>query len=252
MINVVVRRTTDWGNEAVFRAQLPENMRAGVAVWNATFDMPYHLFRRELKRIAEINLSRVQNARCLPLEEVPPGALAVPVDDDDWFSPDLARVLEAGFPSERSGGYWPSRFLEVPISFAHQVGLMLPGSFVTQLFLIRRAIFPSARPKWLCMTNNYAVRMGPETAPLLLSHVLATQWFLAHPSAIQRIEQPLSLMNRSLASMTQLWSRPSRALLLRKFRRYQTLYAKPPPAEVAWCEPYVAMMRHLTAELRVR
>ena len=252
MIAIVIRRTTDWGNEAVFRAQLPETMRAGVALWDAIFDMPYHLFRRELKRIAELNLSRVRNARCLPIEEVPPGALAVPVDDDDWLSPDLALVLEAGLSAEHSGCYWPGRFLEVPTTFAHRVSLMLPGALVTRLLSFRRVVFPSARPQWLCMTNNYAVRMGPETAPLLLSHRQATYWYLAHPAAVRRIEQPLSLMNRSLASTTQLWSPPSRALLLRKFRRYQALYARPAPADLAWCEPYVAMMRDLTAELRVR
>jgi hypothetical protein len=252
MIAIVVRRTTDYGNEAIFRAQLPENMRAGVELWNAIFDMPYRLFRRELKRIAEINLARVQNARCLPLEEVPAGTLTVPVDDDDWFAPDLARVLDAEMSDQDSGCYWPSRFWEIPISLAHQVSLMLPSELVTRLLALRRSIFPGARPQWLCMTNNYAVRLRPDIAPLLSSHRRATYWYLEHPSTIRRIDQPLSLMNRSLASITQLRSGPSRALLLRKFRRYQSLYARPAPADLTWCEPYLAMMRDLMATLHPR
>ena len=240
MIHIVVRRTVDWGDEAAFNAQIPENMRAGVALWNETFVMPYHLFRRELRRIAACNLSRVEGARCVPREAVPEGALAVPVDDDDWFAPGLARVIETSLGGGHSGCYWPSRFLELPISFGHRLGL------------IRRALFPGTPPRWLCTTNNYAVRMAPDTAPLINGHIQATRWFLANPSAVLAIGQPLSLMNRTLASITQLRSRPSRALLLRKHRGYQRLYTKPAPPDLAWCEPYLAMMRDLTAELRPR
>jgi len=67
-----------------------------------------------------------------------------------------------------------------------------------------------------------------------------------------RIGQPPSLMNRSLASMTQLRSQPSRALLLRKHRRYGSLYAKSAPADLPWCKPYSAMMFELHAQLRLR
>jgi hypothetical protein len=252
MIAIVIRRTVDYGNETAFNAQIPQNMRAGVALWNATFDMPYNLFRRELKRIAGINLSRVDNASCLPIEEVPNGVLTVPVDDDDWFAPDLGLALEAGVPDEYRGCYWDGRFLEVYTSVAHRFSLLLPRSLVIRLLAIRRVIFPGARPQWMCMTNNYAVRHGPDAVPLLLDHRRATYWFLAHPSSVLRLDRTLSLMNRSLASTTQLWSRPSRALLLSKFRRYRSLYAKPAPADLAWCEPYVAMMRDLMAAVKPR
>ncbi len=62
MIYIVVRKTTDWDNEATFRAQIPEGFEKVVEVWNATFTMPYHLFRRELKRIAQLSLSRIPGA----------------------------------------------------------------------------------------------------------------------------------------------------------------------------------------------
>ncbi len=36
------------------------------------------------------------------------------------------------------------------------------------------------------------------------------------------------------------------------YRRYGRLYRRPMPRELVWCEPYVAMMRDLMAELRLR
>ena len=62
----------------------------------------------------------------------------------------------------------------------------------------------------------------------------------------------LSLMNRTLASQTSFWSVKSQRDLIRKFHRYQKLYERPLAADLAWCEPYVAMMRNLMSELKVR
>jgi len=239
MIYIVIRKTLDWANEALFRAQLPDEMRAGIETWNTTFDMPYHRYRCELKRIAQLNLASLPGTACVSQKEIPEGAVAVPADDDDWFAPGLAEALEKSL-GEHLGCYWPSRFLEVPISLPHRLGL------------IRRTLFPSTKPRWLCTTNNYAVVYGPKTAGLLNSHVRASQWFLAHPSDVIHIGQPLSLMNRTLASTTQLRSRPSRALLRRKHRRYLKLYQKPAPADLAWCGTYLSMLRDLQARLHPR
>ncbi len=239
MIYIAVRKTLDWTDETSFRAQIPQEVRAGIELWNKTFRMPYHHYRAELKRIAQLNLSRIQGAIVGSPGDVPDGAIAVPVDDDDWFSPDLAKTLENGW-DDRMGCYWPSRFLEVPISFPHRLGL------------IRKFLFPSTKPRWLCTTNNYAVRYCPETADLVRSHIRASRWFLSHPSDIAKIGTPLSLMNRTLASMTQLRSEPSRALLLRKYRRYRKLYAGPAPSDLSWCEPCLDRLRDLHAQLRPR
>jgi hypothetical protein len=240
MIYIVMRKTTDWGNEAAFRTQIPAGFEPAVDIWNATFEMPYHLFRRELKRIARLSLSRVQGAVCVPREEVPKDAIVVPTDDDDWFSPRLVKVLEENVDDRHVGYYWPSEFIEVPISLGHQLGM------------IRRAIFPRTPPKWLCTTNNYALVMGADTTPLLDSHMGASRWFVAHPSAVVRLGEHLSVMNRTLASQTSLWSRPSRSALIRKFRRYQKLYRRPLPPTLSWCEPYVTMMIELMDQLRLR
>jgi hypothetical protein len=240
MIYIVIRQTTDWGNEAVVHAQLPERFRGKVALWNATFNLPYHVFRLELARIARLSLSRVADAVYVPRAEVPAGAILVPTDDDDWFAPGLATALEAAVDGEHVGYYWPSAFVELPISRGHRLGL------------IRRAIFPSTSPKWLCTTNNYALAMGSETATLINSHVTASQWFIANPGAVKRLGDRLSVMNRTLASQTSFWSVKSQGDLVRKFHRYRRLYERRVAPDLAWCEPYVAMMRDVMNALTLR
>ena len=164
----------------------------------------------------------------------------MPTDDDDWLSPRLAEVLEENIDGQHVGYYWPSKFIEVPISLAHRLGL------------IRRAIFPRTRPHFLCTTNNYAVVMCSEMAPFIDKHVQAGRWFVTHPAAVKRIGEHLSVMNRTLASRTSLWSKPSRSALVRKYHRYQKLYHRALSPELSWCEPYVAMMSDLMTQLRLR
>ena len=108
MIYIVVRQTTEWGNEAVVRAQLPERIRHPVGLWNSTFALPYHVFRQELTRIAQINRSRIPGALCVPRAEVPAGATVVPTDDDDWFVPGLATTLES---APEGAAQWSTRLL---------------------------------------------------------------------------------------------------------------------------------------------
>jgi hypothetical protein len=238
-----VRTTVDWADERAFLAQLPPAFRPQVDLWNATFDVPFREFRREVSRIAQLNLSRVAQAVVAPLHEIPDGALVLPVDDDDWFAPDVAAVLEGQEDPRVCGYFWASSFIEVPIDFRHRLGLLC------------RALFPRTPPRWLCTTNNYAVVMGPETRGLLELHTSASRWFSGAGAArVNKIERRLSLQNRTLASQTSLGVRRSpitRRALLRKFRRYESLYDAPPPEpDLAWSEPYLKMMASLMGALR--
>jgi hypothetical protein len=240
VIWLVVRETTDWGDAEGVRAQLPAGFVPVVDLWDATFTLPYHLFRVELKRIAERSWSRVEGARVVPRGEVPTGAVVVPTDDDDWFAPTLAEAIRGG--AGGAGWRWPSRFLEVPISLRHRLGR------------IRRRLFPATPSKWLCTTNNYAFAEGAVPDGLLDSHMAASRWFAAHADRIAVLEEPLSVMNRSLASRTTLsfGGRMTRARLLRRWRSYRRLYASPPPADLAWSAPYVEAMAELMERLRPR
>lgn len=243
MLYLWVRTTTDWDDERAFLAQLDPAFKPKVDVWNDTFDMPYHLFRSEVRRIARRNLSRVEGATVAAWEEIPDGALVAPVDDDDWFAPHLAHAIQRARCPEAMGYFWTSSFLEVPIDFGHRLGLM------------RRAVFPRTPPRWICTTNNYAALKVAETSLVLTKHTVASDWFVANEPRVRRIDQRLSIMNRTCASQTSLgFLRPTirRAELLRKYRRYRELYSAPLAPELAWCRSYVERMHDLMSRLGVK
>jgi len=245
VLHLWVRATANWADERAFRAQLDPAFEPQVALWDDTFDMPYRCFRHQLRAIAQLNLSRVADAVVAAWDEIPDGALVAPVDDDDWFAPDVARTLERERAPHALGYVWTSSFLEVPIDLGHR------------LYLARRALFPRTPPRWLCTTNNYAAHKRPETELLLRSHTIASEHFAGADAArVVRLDRRLSVMNRTLASKTSLgFLKPAirRGTLLRKLRRYRELYAAPPShPDLDWCRPYLQMMSDLMRELHVK
>jgi hypothetical protein len=245
VIHIWVRRTVDWADEAAFLAQARPKHRPKIELWNATFNLPYHVFRGRVRDIAALNHSRVEDAACVGWDEIPDGALVVPVDDDDWFAPDLATALERSGDARGKTGYlWPSSFIEVPIDYRHQLGTL------------RRRVFPRTPPKLVCATNNYAMFKSPETEPLLDNHLIANEWGENGGTRnLVPVERRLSVMNRTLASQTTLRPpKPSitRTYLLWKYRRYRRLYRRVDLSRLPWARPYVAMMLELMDRLDVR
>jgi hypothetical protein len=245
-IHIWVRRPLDWEDEEAVVAQLADSSM--VPLWNATFSITYQRFRHRVAQIAQLNHSRVEGAVVSGWDEIPDGALVVPVDDDDWFAPGAARMLEAETDPDAIAYLWTSRWIEVPIDLGHR------------LYLLRRRLFPRTPPKWICSTNNYAMVKSPETRKPLGDHVSGSRWFdgpveRGDPS-VKRIDPPLSVANRTLASQTTLLTLRKREIgrreLLRKYRRHIELYERPLPPELDWCRPYVEMMAGLMGELEIR
>jgi hypothetical protein len=245
VIYVWTRTSVDWSDEEAFWAQVPPRFKPRAELWNATLNIPFHLFRHRVNQIAELNLSRVGNVARAPWDEIPDGALVVPVDDDDWFAPNLAEVLEREWESE-PGISWTGTWIGIPSVLEHRLHLM------------KRAVFPFTRPYWTCESNNYAMVKRPGVKPLLVEHGFACEWFDGEGrQSVKRFDARLNVTNRHLGSQTSL--RPTRrgeldrARLLRRLRKYKRLYRRRPWGRgLEWCRPYLAMMAELMDELEPR
>lgn len=240
MVYIQVRRTLDWADEAAVQAGLINKFRPKVETWNATFNLPYHRFRVRLKEIAQLSWSRVENARVAALRDVPPEAIVVPVDDDDWFSPELGTRLGEGDDPSIVGYHWIRHILEPDRHRRRFKGLLKEA-------LTRKVIFA---------TNNYALRNRPELARLLPDHIGASGYFHEHPREFSYLPLAMSIHNRSLASQTVMAiGRPtiSRDELLEAHALHRNLYARTRLSRsLRWARPYVDLMGELMDELKVR
>jgi hypothetical protein len=243
VVRIWVRATLDYDDERAFQAQLRDGFREQVALWDSVFEMPYRVFRSRVREIARENLGSVEGAMVSTWDQIPQGALVLPCDDDDWFSPGIVAVLERELEPGVAAIRWTSSFLEVPINVRHQLGTW-------------RSRVHAPPPKYLCTTNNYALLASEDSKDLLRRHVQAGRWVSAQPPGrVRTVGARLSLMNRTLGSQTSLGhvgTAISRRTLLRKLARYRRLYAAPLPASLAWAQPHVDRMGELMEELRLR
>jgi hypothetical protein len=246
VIYVWVRAIPDWEDEGAFWAQLPPRLRPRVELWNSTINMPFHLFRHRVREIATLNHSQVEDVTYAEWDEIPGGARVVPVDDDDWFAPNLAEILEREWGPAR-GICWNPCWIGVPMDFGHRI------------YTTRRSLLPFTPWAWTCTTNNYALVKGPGTKPLFEAHAVANEW-AESPSrdALTKIGRRLSIQNQTLGSRTSL-SRVKRrgeidrTRLLERLAAYKRIYRRRWwQREPAWSRPYVAMMAELMDEVEPR
>ena len=210
MIYIWVRRPVDWEDEEAALAQLEDTSM--VPLWNATFNLSYQRFRHRLAEIARLNHAWVEGAVRADWDEIPEGAVVLPVDDDDWFAPDAATALEP-----RAAAYlWQSRWIEVPVDLGHRVSrhISVAGAEVA--------------------LQHQQLRDGQDRASkeLLFNHIRASRWFEGNGESVKRLDRPLSAANRTLASRTTLvfeGKALTRRDLLRKYRRYKQSVRAPAP-----------------------
>ena len=247
VIYIWIRGTLDWQDEEAFWAQVPPGLKPRVELWNSTFNMPFHIFRHRVRQIAALNHSRVEgDVAWAEWDEIPSGARVVPVDDDDWFAPDVGQVLEREWGSF-SGVFWPATSLGIPLGLGHWV------------YTVRRAVLGFTPPFRTCDTNNYGLVKADGTKPLLETNRFATEWFDGPGREhVKQVGQRLSVVNRTLGSRSALLPRRrpgelTRFRLLRRLRRYRWLYRRRRLHGMpAWSRPYRAMMAELIDELEPR
>ncbi|MEM1112442.1 MAG: hypothetical protein AAGI11_11095 [Pseudomonadota bacterium] len=241
MIYIWVRRTVDWNDSEAVSAQLPSDLVEPVAVWNDCFSVPFHQFRQRVCDIARINHAQVHGAVCCEWDAIPDGELVLPVDDDDWFSPDIGLRLLAAREEQSASLTWRSSFLEVPISVRHQIGRA------------RRRLIPATPQRYVLTTNNYAMAKGADTYALLKKHSEADRYFkLKQGAGFERLDARLSIMNRTMGSRTALRQKRAPFLkqkLLLSYYRYRWLYTRNLSAELKWAQPYQNMMNELLQAL---
>ena len=240
---ICVRGTLPWHDEAAVEARLVPELRQKVALWNECFNLRYAAFRVRLAQIAQRNWSQIENAKLTPREEIAPGALLVPVDDDDWFSPELAQQLLPHADARLEGLHWNRYILELPRR--------------GRRFAWGRARRAADTSRHTCGSNNYSIRNLPAFDRAITNHVWASEYFDAHPSRVKRLEASLSVQNRNFASRSGLGGHKklviTREELLERFRRHRSLYEglRLPP-EVAWAQPYVTSMAELMDSIRLK
>lgn len=237
------RTTVDWADETGPRGRVKEEFRQRVELWNATFTTSYHAFRREVARIAVDNLSRIEGARVTSWDEIPEGSVVLPVDDDDWFAPDVAQRIEAHREPAAIGYRWQAAYLEVPFDLGHAV------------HRARLRLLPWTGPRYVCSTNNYAVVKRPGAEELARRHVHASRVFEAERHRVRVLDGRHSLTNRTLASQTTLLFRRAvlrKASLERKYRAYRRLYRSRRVPRLDWAAEYVERMAELMDALTLR
>ena len=169
------------------------------------------------------------------------------MDDDDWFAPNLAEVLDREWDSELGDLLDP------------QLDRGRRRTSATGVHLIRRGLLPFTPPHLTCETNNYGAGQRPGGQAARREHLVATHWFDGPGrESVKRIRQRISLHNRNMASQTSLRPTAHRGELTPRRLRRRLLHHQRalPPAPLAprppWARPYVAMMADLMDELRPR
>jgi SAM-dependent methyltransferase len=244
-------RQEDVSNSArAMSAEQKERFLAAIRLWNRTFGMSYFAYRQRLKEIAELSWTRIRNLdaivrvpNLMPALDALERYIVLPVDDDDWFHPDVADVLRQHWRPNVDAFHWPD-VLYRPVPFQDRFDQPVHQERLG----VRRWDSDFA-------TNGYALtRAGlGKCKAELRRRVLAFHWSAGktfHSTGFERsfIDRPLSASNKSLASCTNLNCMTDRATLLRNVPHLSKRTTGISPT-LEWTADYVARTEDLNAEL---
>jgi hypothetical protein len=251
---IVVRHSPDWlsfdpESSRAFCAQqnLPEMLVIEfMAVWNAAVAVDYRQFRFRIKEIAQQTLASVERAeiisdaalRALALAgKVPPDALVVFVDDDDWLAPHLfPRLREFASVGAGVDGF---RWGLVRLGRDRYNLDDADASFALHPTVTLRPIDEGG-----IYTNGYAVSgaaLGRLGVDAVCEHLNAYTQYKAGRFAPDTVAQYLSCANKhpahTVAARALLGSEEYRRDLRADIRRWaEGVMVVPLPVDLAWME----------------
>jgi hypothetical protein len=213
-VYVCIRRTLEWEDEAQVRALLIPSFRPKMEVWNGTFDVPYHLFRHRLKRIAQASLARIEGAVC---------------------APDLALRLRDRYSPEMKGYLWVRSVLEPRVPWRRRLWSWKKSVCDTNNYAIVR------RQDADELVRRH-VRAG--------RYLAANAALIARVPGVLAIQNRNVSSQTAMGWRRDSFTRDD---LVRSYRRYRRLYDSVVlPEDLAWARPYVAEMAELMRDLRLR
>jgi len=224
-----------------------EKLIRSVRMWNDVFPVSYFEYRQRLREIAELNWLRMRGI-CVVIREQQFHSLfdqwgqciVLPVDEDDWFHPDLAERLPQLFDPAVDVYHWDD-FLYRPVPFLGQE----PDHE------------PIRRRKWASSfgTNSYAIA---STSLRKLTPVLRQQVLLHHEAAGELfcrpgfrrhyIDECLSLSHKSPASTLHMEHFESQASLT-DWPFYLSRRLEPIPADLQWAADSIGQAERLLGRL---
>jgi len=208
---IVVRHSPDWlsfdpeaSRAYCVKNGLPEMLIIDfMAVWDAAVAVDFRQFRFRIKEIAQQNLVSVEGGRIIGdaafhvlalAGEVPPDALVVFIDDDDWLAPHLfARLREFA-----AAGAGVDGFRWGPVRLGRDFKLTMDADAA---FALRPTL--TLRPIDRIYTNSYAVSgaaLGRLGIDALFEDFDALTLFESGRFAPATVAQYLSCINKHPAS----------------------------------------------------
>lgn len=262
---VYVRSDVDWEslNEENFFSQerrapgisdeYLQKFFVGIQLWNQLYDMSFFEYRRRLRDISAINFDRIvgldavvrsfETLQRMRWSKEPTWVL--PIDDDDWYHPELANICRENDPNIHHFLYWPTiRLIPVQATDDDEPEYSPQKPFENYKFLL---------------TNMYAVsNSGIQAVPGLERQGVLTH----HGRSIQTVKkyhgdrwntaefhQPLALTYKSPASFTQVtWPKTldqMEAFINSGARSFERHRMQLP----AWATPYAKLAGDLLDEL---
>ena len=244
---VIVRQTLDW-ERATSDDLLDDFARETARTWKRTFNDSYSYFtcRARIKAIARESLEllagdvQVHDAATFPFLALQPDDVVLPCDDDDWYHPEVIEQVAAASPLRSGLLMWPDAVY----------------GYHRERFHLERPYFrPLDEPavSGPVKTNNYAFsgRLAQEHHAVW-GHGSIVRYVQETRPAFDRIDRPLSLVNRHPCSYT-VWKYALRGIrpadgadaLRRLIARYTSLAVGDIQPEFRWALPYIERMHEL-------